>query len=123
MAAIGITVNNDEVTISLDAYEWTGLTVNGNTINPSGSGFSATVPLPAYFTATANGIDPINPSTILTLKGNNGTDYACTLVYTDQSNPFNIYGSVFSTSDLKGASNGPLAFSQGMMTGVFSLAD
>ncbi len=120
MANINISVLKDLYCITLDQYEWTGLTVNGETIKKDKSGGYKWCQTgksggPVKFTATADGLEVVNDNQYLMLEGTDHSHYA-KLEYSLKGKPFEIYG-VLDSYPL--AKDGPVTFSQGMMTGSF----
>ena len=124
MAAIAIFEKDGLFTIELDQNEWTGLTVNGTTVQESATGWKyvQTSKGTLNFVASASLLTKINPNTVFALKGENGEDYKCELVYSDTSAgaPFTMTGTVSTGQNIKDAQKGPIVFSQGMMSGSFT---
>ncbi|MFK8059399.1 MAG: hypothetical protein AB8B78_04835 [Polaribacter sp.] len=129
MADINISINqeSDTYTITLDKWEWTGLSVNGNVINPINQGniqfqYKQSSAETIHFIATANQyIDLINSGNPMYLKGAKNT-YICIISYQETENPkeVTLHGVLTTVSAaIPGAENSPLRFSQGRMTGTF----
>lgn len=128
MADINIGVANDLFTVTLDKWEWTGLTVNGTPIQAVNQGnvqFRYTQtgsPAPVHFTARANqNIDIVNPGTTLFMESNDGTrTYVLVISYSEVNNVVTLNGFLhtlpFAFSEDQPS---PLVFSQGLMTGTF----
>jgi len=128
MAAIYITVSQSTnlFTISLDPYDWTGLTVNGTQIPQDSSGWykwsQDGSPAPVHFVAQANSVSFVNntPALLVSGSGQSTTTYAALLGYPPGS--FTMKGllwAIDSQALLPGAQPGPIGFNQGMMTGTF----
>ena len=129
MAAISITLNQatNTFSITLDKWEWTGLTVNGTSV-PSSQGdiqfeFNQASPGNIHFVATANQyIDLVNPGNTMYIKGVENDTYMCLISYQETANPkvITLYGILaIIPAPVPGAVNGPITFSQGRMTGSF----
>ncbi|WP_257325649.1 hypothetical protein [Pseudoalteromonas rhizosphaerae] len=128
MADINISENNGLVSITLDRWEWTGLTVNGDPINktkgPIQFQYNQANPGPIHFVATANQyIVLFNEGNLLYMKSADGLKtYLCLISYQETEDPkvVTLHG-VIHTLDfvIPQAKNSPLGFSQGRMTGTF----
>lgn len=126
---VNYNINTDTFSIILDNWEWTGLTVNGNKINPIENDpnvqfqYSQPIPGTVHFIATADhNIDLVNPSNIMYLKGVDNRTYMCTISYKETENPKIVTLSgvlVVVDSVIPGAEASPISFSQGKMTGTF----
>lgn len=123
MANIDISVNDaGSISIELDQYEWTGLTVNSQVIplnategyayNQAGSGF-------IYFEATA-ALTVSNPGNTFVMTGINN-NYFCNIFYSAPSAPFVLYGVVGPVGSDFPSLPGPFVFTQGSMTGMFHM--
>jgi hypothetical protein len=125
MAAIDITVKDNLYNITLDTWDWIGLTVNGVDIQPEmqpdGGNlwkYAQTSPGPVDFTATADYVTAVNPGSNFLMTGDS-LDHLCNLSCTDPGNQFSLFGVLLNVSKRPSAKPGPFSFSQGMMTGTF----
>ena len=122
MAAIKISVQNNLYSISMDQYDWSSLTVNGQPVPlNSGGGYSYTQPSegPLDFTATATDVSTVNPDpNLFIMKGSSKTHMAV-LTYTPTGSSFAMQGLLDNVSPRPDAKAGPFAFNQAMMTGEF----
>jgi hypothetical protein len=127
MAAISITVKNNLYTIELDAWDWTGLTVNGTAIrpvdHPDGYVWTYTQQTEGFldFTATAQYVTAVNPGNHFVMKGDGSSDHMCNISYADDPSTeiFNLYGVLANVSKRPSAEPGPFPFNQGKMTGTY----
>ena len=130
MADINISIDQktETFTIILDKWEWTGLTVNGNVVNPINQGniqfkYDQQISGTIHFVATANQyIDVVNIPSPMFLKGTNNRTYMCALSYAEKESPKVVHVSgtlVAIPHSIPGAENSPIGFSQGRMTGTF----
>ncbi len=120
MAAILITENNNLFSITLDVWDWTGLTVNGVVI-PQVNGmwtYTQTTPGPVDFQATANYVVTVNPGNTFYMSGTTQT-HLCDITYSDSGASFVLSGVLLNVSPRSNAQPGPFTFSQGKMTGVY----
>lgn len=131
MADINISLNqySDTFTINLDKWEWTGLKVNGETIDPINQGdiqfkYNQVSSGTIHFIATANQyINLVNPGSLMYLKGQNNTTYICMISYVETENPkiVALHGALIIVPyNIPDAKSSPIIFSQGRMTGTFS---
>jgi len=129
MAGINITEENGLYTITLDIWEWTGLTVNGEPVEAKNQGniqfqYKQKVPGPIHFIATANHyIVIVNPdNTMFMQNADNTRTYLCAISYHETASPkvVTLHGFI-STFDCQVpvSKKSPLLFSQGRMTGAF----
>lgn len=129
MADINISESNGLYTISLDKWEWTGLTVNGTNVPAVNQGNiqfqSSPTEGPIHFVATANQyIDIVNPGNMLYMRNSDDTKtYMCVISYSETSNTVTLNGHIntlpFAFSEDQAS---PIGFSQGRMTGTFQTA-
>jgi tyrosinase len=132
MANINITVNGTEAAITLDIWEWTGLSINGiavptytgsiPNIQFLGSGIISNSSL--QFTATANKyIVIVNPDSTMLMAGtNNQSAYKLALNYSQVNGGVQLNGTItFFSQPQPGALTSPQLFSQERMTGTFQL--
>lgn len=129
MAAISI-VENDKglVTITLDQYEWTDFYVNDKLVQ--GKQYVQKEPGTVYFRAYAsNLLVPVNPPIVAELKiKDDGADatailnFSAITLHAGEPNEKTVcMGQIIVESGYsKNAQAGPIPFSQGRMTGVFS---
>lgn len=132
MADINITVTSpDTFTITLDVWEWTGLTVNGAAVSPySGPNpniqFQYTGLGPINFIATATqDIDIVNPGNIMVLAGpDEDHSYFGIISYAKTDDPpmVTLKGHLNAYGYLPDSLPSPITFSQGRMTGTFQTA-
>lgn len=121
MASIGISVENDLYSIGLDQYEWTSLTVDGKDIpHDNGFSWSQTQKGPVKFVAKAN-LAIVNPNSFLVLNGTN-TLHIAKLEFSGPAGDITLKGELTNFEGYVDAGDGPIGFSQGGMTGVFSAA-
>lgn len=122
--------NPATVTFTLDPWEWTSLSVNGNSIPPANKGniqFQTTVPLtqaaPITFEATADhNLIIVNPGTYICLAGpTKEHSYTLLISYaTNADRTVTLSGLIVKTGYFGSAAQSPQYFSQGRMTGTFS---
>lgn len=128
MADINIGVANGLFTVTLDLWEWTGLTVNGVAVQPVNQGnvqfqYAQTgAPAALHFKATANqNIDIVNPGNSLFMKSRDGLQTHMAMIsYSEANGVVVLNGFLHSlpfpfSEDL----SSPVVFSQGRMTGTF----
>lgn len=132
MAAIGITVKDGRFNITMDRFEWTSLTVDGDNIpaedpgNPQNLLFSYTqegTGSISFVAKSDNNIEIVNPGNVMTIVSPDGQDksYVAVLNYTTVSSEVRVQGWLIPVHGIvAGASREAIAFSQGRMTGVFS---
>jgi hypothetical protein len=129
MADISISVNGKQSTITLDKWEWTGLTVNGipakkyHGPNPNIQ-FQETEDLVIHFTAIANHyIDLVNPGTTEFLKdSDDSSTYMLVISYQEKNSIVTLNGTIIRLPyGIPTAKLGPILFSQGRMTGSFQV--
>lgn len=134
MADINISVNSSEATITLDVWEWTGLSINGTPAsrysgpNPNIQ-FQESSSLQdgkaIHFTATANQyIDLVNPGTQIFMDGaDNNSTYILIISYQEKNNVVTLKGSIIHLPYvIDNPQQSPQGFSQGRMTGTFQLS-
>ncbi|OSZ63930.1 hypothetical protein [Hydrogenophaga sp. IBVHS2] len=128
MADINIGVNNGLFTVTLDQWEWTGLTVNGTPVKPVNQGnvqfqFTQTgSPAPVHFRAVANqNIDIVNPGNTLFMKSRDGSQTHMSMIsYSEADGVVTLNGYLHSLPfPFSEDQPSPLVFSQGRMTGTF----
>jgi hypothetical protein len=133
MADIVITVNlsTELITITLDKWEWTGLTVNGEPLEPY-NGSNPNIQFQyvqkkagmVKFTAAANqNINLVNGPNILPLQDGKKT---CLALISYQEKPTSeviLVGTVFIHQGVLGDKQSPILFSQGRMTGTFKTVE
>ena len=131
MADINISENDGLFSITLDIWEWTGLTVNGDPLNPINRGniqyqYNQESSGPIHFVATANQyIVLVNPANILYMKSSDeNKTYMCVISYQETENPkvVSLHGVIHTLNYVvPDAKNSPLGFSQGRMSGTFQI--
>lgn len=132
MADINISEHDGLFSITLDKWEWTGLTVNGDPVSPINQGdvqfqYNQRSAGTIHFTATANQyIVLVNPANLLYMKSSDGEKtYICMISYQETEDPkvVSLHGLIHTLDfELPFAKNSPLGFSQGRMTGTFQIA-
>lgn len=125
MAAIGITINKQGLTtITLDVFEWTKLYVNDQLIN--GTKFTQKSPGTLTFKAYATGdLVPVNPPLIFEVKNENASNPSTGILNFSAislADDSTLCIGLITTEKgyTKNSQNGPLPFSQGRMTGLFT---
>ncbi len=132
MADINISVSNSLFTITLDIWEWTGLTVNGSAV-PKYTGPKPNIQFQyvqqaqgtLHFEAAADqNIVLVNPGETMLLKGPEHEEITYLSLISYQTTPDRILlrGSCVPLPyEVQGALPSPIEFSQGRMTGHFQL--
>lgn len=130
MADINIAVASPGTfTITLDVWEWTGLTVNGTPVSPytgpeTNVQFQYTGPGPINWQATANqNLVIVNPGNVMILAGvEDKHTYIGLISYESLSTSVSLKGHLDTYDGVFGGVPGPILFSQGRMTGTFFAA-
>ena len=120
-------VGKDEMEITLDNYQWKSLTVDGQNIEPNGSGgFSKKVKFTkgeiVPFTATVEHVEILNPPVNDALNGGDYDRYCLTINYAYTSadkTEVELTGNLAFKNGYLHHAPKEYTFSQGKLTGVF----
>ncbi len=122
-------VNSKQMEISLDQYQWESLTVNGESVESNGAGFSKTVNLtqgtPVPYVAIVNTVEILNGPFNHGINGPNfeGFWLSINYEYTDNSkSQVKISGEMEWRNGFIHHAKDEYGFSQGMLTGSYSKA-